>query len=406
MKMFLDNFKIAFNSIFSNKARSFLTVLGVIIGVGSVVLMLAIGEGAKNSVSKMIESFGTNVIFVVPGKIEKGKSFNPVATVGENTLTNKDVEDIQKKVDKIKDVAPISLLGGSLVYNKQIASSAIMVSSTPALADAMNGELGGGRYINDDDINNKSKVVVIGSAVKDELFSDQDPVGKKVTFRDTTLEIIGYTKKKEQNFQFGGFSFAGFSTMPRTTAIDITKSDQIFRIICKADSNQNVDAAVSQIKSTILDNHKGTEDFSVLTQDDILGIAKDILDLLTILVASIAAISLIVGGIGIMNMMLVTVTERTREIGIRKAVGAKNSDILIQFMIEAIVVSFMGGLLGVLLAFAASFAVDRFTPLSPVIDLNFILIAFSISFIVGVIFGLAPAIRASRKDPIESLRYE
>lgn len=194
--------------------------------------------------------------------------------------------------------------------------------------------------------------------------------------------------------------------MPRTTAIDITKSDQIFRIICKADSNQNVDAAVSQIKSTILDNHKGTEDFSVLTQDDILGIAKDILDLLTILVASIAAISLIVGGIGIMNMMLVTVTERTREIGIRKAVGAKNSDILIQFMIEAIVVSFMGGLLGVLLAFAASFAVDRFTPLSPVIDLNFILIAFSISFIVGVIFGLAPAIRASRKDPIESLRYE
>ena len=404
--MFLDNFKIAFNSIFSNKARSFLTVLGVIIGVGSVVLMLAIGEGAKNSVSKMIESFGTNVIFVVPGKIEKGKSFNPVATVGENTLTNKDVEDIQKKADKIKDVTPISLLGGSLVYNKQIASSAIMVSSTPALADAMNGELGGGRYINDDDINNKSKVVVIGSAVKDELFSDQDPVGKKVTFRDTTLEIIGYTKKKEQNFQFGGFSFAGFSTMPRTTAIDITKSDQIFRIICKADSNQNVDAAVSQIKSTILDNHKGTEDFSVLTQDDILGIAKDILDLLTILVASIAAISLIVGGIGIMNMMLVTVTERTREIGIRKAVGAKNSDILIQFMIEAIVVSFMGGLLGVLLAFAASFAVDRFTPLSPVIDLNFILIAFSISFIVGVIFGLAPAIRASRKDPIESLRYE
>lgn len=198
--MFLDNFKIAFNSIFSNKARSFLTVLGVIIGVGSVVLMLAIGEGAKNSVSKMIESFGTNVIFVVPGKIEKGKSFNPVATVGENTLTNKDVEDIQKKADKIKDVAPISLLGGSLVYNKQIASSAIMVSSTPALADAMNGELGGGRYINDDDINNKSKVVVIGSAVKDELFSDQDPVGKKVTFRDTTLEIIGYTKKKEQNF--------------------------------------------------------------------------------------------------------------------------------------------------------------------------------------------------------------
>ncbi len=404
--MFLESFKIAISSIFHNKARSFLTVLGVIIGVGSVILMLSLGEGVKKEVAEMVEGFGTNIIAIVPGKVEKGESFNPATTMGVSTLTEKDVDSIKERADKVRDVTPFTLIGGAINFDGKVSTGALVLSTTPSFNKITTLDLEEGRFISEENLEDREKVIVLGASIKEDLFGDNDPVGEIVKFRNIDFEIIGYTKKRDETFQFGDMDISSYTIIPRTTGIDITESDQIFRIAMEAKSSEIVDEAVSQVESIILENHQGTEDFSVLTQEDLLNIVGDILNLLTLLISSIAAISLVVGGIGIMNMMLVTVTERTREIGIRKAVGARNLDILVQFLIESVVVSFLGGFLGISLAFGLGFLVDYFVGISPVINLNFIILAFSISFAIGVIFGLAPAIRASRKDPIEALRYE
>lgn len=405
--MFFESFKIAIGSILSNKSRSFLTALGVIIGVGSVILMLSLGEGVKKAVSEMSEGFGTNIVAVVPGKVEKGKAFNPVTTLGISTLTERDVQKIKEKADKVINVTPFSLLGGALGYNNKLSTSALVLSTTPSFLDALsNAKLDKGRFINDEDLNQKNKVVILGSKIKEELFGGDDPLGKTVKFRNIDFSVAGYLKKSEEAIQIGDVDVGNYTIVPRTTGTEITGSDQIYRILMRAKSSEEISPAVDQVKKIVLENHSGTEDFSVLTQEDLVSIVGDILNILTLLVVSIAAISLVVGGIGIMNMMLVTVTERTREIGIRKAVGAKNSEILIQFLIESVVVSFMGGFLGILLAIGMGMMISALTSLKPVVDISFVLVAFSISFAVGVIFGLMPAFKASRKDPIEALRYE
>ncbi len=404
--MLFESLKIAISSILISKARSFLTVLGVIIGVGSVILMLSLGEGVKKEVADMVEGFGTNIIAVVPGKVEKGESFNPATTIGVSTLTEKDVNSIKEKADKVRYVTPFTLIGGAINYDENVSNGALVLSTTPSFNEVTTLDLEGGKFISDENLENRDKVIVLGASIKEDLFGESDPVGKKVKYRNIDFEVIGYTKKKETTFQFGDMDVSSYTIIPRTTGIDITESDQIFRIAMEAKSSEIVNEAVGQVESIILENHQDTEDFSVLTQEDLLNIVGDILNLLTLLISSIAAISLVVGGIGIMNMMLVTVTERTREIGIRKAVGAKNLDILVQFLIESVVISFLGGFLGISLAYGLGFFVDYFVGISPVINLNFIILAFSISFAVGVIFGLAPAIRASKKDTIEALRYE
>ena len=404
--MFFESFKMAISSILANKSRSFLTVLGVIIGVGSVVLMLGLGEGVKKAVSETVEGFGTNSVFVVPGKVDKNKPFNPATTIGVSTLTEKDVDALKEKADKVKNIAPMTLIGGILGFGGKTSSSALTVSTTPLFAKATNMDIEKGRFISDEDLQNKSKVVVIGAGIKEDLFGDQNPIDQTIKFRNLDFKVVGYFKKPKQSLQFGDASFSSLTVIPRTTGVDITGTSQIFRIVMAGKTSESVKDATEQARQIILDNHQRTEDFTVLTQDDLVSIAGSILNLLTLLVVSIAAISLVVGGIGIMNMMLVTVTERTKEVGIRKAVGASNADILIQFLIESVVISLLGGLLGILLAFSLGTLISKLTSLSPVINLNFILIAFSISFVIGVVFGLAPAIKASRKDPIEALRYE
>lgn len=404
--MFLESIKMALSSVIANKGRSFLTVLGVIIGVGSVLVMFSLGEGVKKSVSELVEGFGTNIIMIVPGKIEKNQPINPSATIGISTLSSDDIEELEKRADKVRDIAPMNLLGGVMEFNGKVSTSAVIISTTPSLNNTINIDIEEGRFINDDDLFQKRKVVVIGSSTKQELFGDKNPIGENVKLRNTDFEIVGYLKSKGDSIQVAGFDMANLTVIPRSTAVDLTGSDQIFRIAMESISSEEIDGAVEQVKSIILENHQNTEDFSVLTQDDLIGIVKSILDILTLLIVSIAAISLVVGGIGIMNMMLVTVTERTREIGIRKAIGAKNREILLQFLIESVVISFIGGLLGVLFAFVAGFFISRFTIIDPVLSFGFIIIAFTISFFVGVIFGLVPALRASKKDTIESLRYE
>jgi putative ABC transport system permease protein len=254
--------------------------------------------------------------------------------------------------------------------------------------------------------NSEGKVVVIGSTTAEQLFGDADPIGKKITLGKEELEVIGTFAKSTASSTFGG-EIDSITVVPFDTATAMNNNQaKVYRMYATAKDSADVTAVKAEIEKTLKANHDGEDDFTVLTQDDMLGLFNTFLNLATTMVSAIAAISLVVGGIGIMNIMLVTVTERTREIGLRKAVGATKTAILVQFLIEAVIVTFVGALIGLAIAFIAGIIVAAKTELTPSITPTIILLSVGISVVVGVVFGLWPAIRAAQKDPIEALRYE
>lgn len=253
---------------------------------------------------------------------------------------------------------------------------------------------------------NAGDVIVLGKSATDALFGDTNPIGKKVLLGQREMEVIGTIKAKKSNSVFGS-EFDAMSLVPFDTATTINKGQvKVFRIFATTNKPEDIEPAKKDIKAGLIANHNGEEDFSVLTQDDMLGLFNSFLNLATTMVSAIAAISLLVGGIGIMNIMLVTVTERTKEIGLRKAVGATKVAILTQFLVEAIVVTFLGALIGLAIAFVADMVIINQTELTPTITPGIILLSVAISIGIGIIFGLWPAARAANKDPIEALRYE
>jgi putative ABC transport system permease protein len=401
----MESILTALKSIWSNKVRSVLTVLGIVIGVASVTILVSLGQGLKNDVSSLIRGFGSNLMFVVAGKVDiKGGSqtVNPANFTAGDILTVKDIEVI-KGVGGVSEVAPMSLVTGAITQNGKPVP-AMLIGTYPNFEKALEIiKIKDGKIF---DTNQSGNEVAIGPKLKRDLFGDGTAVGQKITMDKEPFTVIGVFDEVKASSVFGN-QFDSIAVIPFDTATRLNKNKiNINRLIIKADNNAKVGDVKSNVQKAILASHNNEDNFTVLTQDDILGLFDQFLGLATALVSGIAAISLVVGGIGIMNIMLVTVTERTKEIGLRKAVGATRLAIGLQFLVEAIFVTLIGGIIGLLISFGVAAIVKAKTPLTPAITPQVIIIALSISTIVGIIFGLWPALRAAKKDPIEALRYE
>lgn len=395
----------AIRALRGNILRTVLTMLGIIIGIASVILIISLGQGASSSITSQVSSLGSNLIFIVPGSTTPGKP--PTAT---NTLKYDDALAIADKsrLPGIEAVSAVVSAQAEVVANGQNKNSSIQ-GVDASYADINSIELDQGEFITPEDVTGYGRVAVLGPDVVTELFgADANPIGETITIKSRSFRIIGVAKAKGSS----GFTNPDETVyVPVTTAMKVLLGqDSVQAILVQASDPQKVDSTQEEIKTFLLDQHKITDptltDFTVRTSKDALSMINNITGLLTGMLAGIAAISLIVGGIGIMNIMLVTVTERTKEIGLLKAIGAKRKDILAQFLIESIVLTISGGIAGIIIGVSLSFLATRFLPIPFVFQPMAILLAVGVSTIVGVVFGVYPAQKAAKLSPIEALRYE
>ncbi len=402
-----DLFYETTTAILSNKLRSGLTILGIVIGIGSVIAMISIGTGSKSSIESRLQSMGTNVIYVTPGM---QKNFSPVSQ-GRGTaqsLTINDVKAIQNEIPNVVSVSPIVTRNFQIVSKSQNTNTRVIgVYSTYQSIE--NIELETGAFFTENDLNENAKVAILGSLTRDDLFGEgSDPVGSTIKINGVIFKVIGVMESKG-----GALSLVDDQILiPYTTAqrylTGINK--YVASIFIQAENEKVIDSVKDNIENLLLQRHNISDasmaDFTIVTQKDILDMASSITDTLTILLASIAGISLLVGGIGIMNMMMTSVNERFREIGLRKAIGAKNKEITLQFLMESILLSLIGGIIGILLGVALAYGVTFFTGLITKISLSSILLACSVSSLIGIAFGYWPAKKAASLNPIQTLRYE
>jgi putative ABC transport system permease protein len=409
--MIRESIKIAFQSLSSNKLRAFLTMLGIIIGVGAVVAMMSIGYGAQESVLSSVQDIGSNLIIIVPGnRDEQQRGFEGM--LGEDkdreALSVDDVEKIESQAKLISGAAP-AILNSSVASYLNKTSKATIYASSHKAETIYNFEIDRGRFYTESDVKNAANVALVGQTVIKKLFGKIDPIGKIIKIDGKNFTIIGTIKSKGTD-QFGNDQDNSV-TIPITTAQQkLYGIDYINMIIAQSTSEDTINEASDEVERILRRAHYLTSgesnDFTVQNQTQLVDILGTITGIFTITISSIAGIALLVGGIGIMNIMLVSVTERTREIGIRKAVGAKNKDILFQFLIESVVLSITGGILGIVFALAVSLILNRFTILATSITPFPIILALTFSTIVGLFFGIYPAMRAARLNPIEALRHE
>jgi len=400
----MDVFVVALRAIFVNKMRSFLTMLGVIIGVASVVLLTSIGNGLSAFVTEQFNALGANTIIIFPGDVfgeNGGINRESTATgLANSKLTQREVLRLEKLREHVSEVAPFNLQSDVISQGKTKKTITIL-GTTANYENAFNAKPGKGRFFTKRENDDGKRVVVLGYEIAIELFGAVDPVGKRVSVGDQSFRVTGVIEKKGGGF--GGPSFDTYAYMPLKTFSRAYDTTRIVRIVVKTKTIEQLPEHMIAIRKE-LEKSLNKDDFSVVDQSEILGSINQILSVLTIALGGIASISLIVGGIGIMNIMLVSVTERTREIGLRKALGATPNLILFQFLIEAAILSFFGGLIGVAIAIAGTLALQAFLPAKVTFDA--VLLAFGVSSLVGLIFGAAPARRAAQLSPIEALRYE
>lgn len=404
--MFWESVKIALDALISNKLRSILTMLGIIIGVGAVIAMVSIGMGVREKISNSIASLGSNLIIVTPGA---ASSSGVRQAAGTNiTLTLKDAQAIAREVEGIGAVAPsvskqYQMVAGNMNWTTSVQGT------TPEFLDVRNFSVQAGSFITDDDVESRNRVAVVGATVAANLFENGNAIGQSIRINNAPFTIIGVLESKGQS--------AGGQDQDDTVIIPITTAQErmmgityVQTISVQAANSEVVDQVQAGITSLLRARHglggDKADDFTVRNLASVMATAQETTATITMLLGSIAAISLLVGGIGIMNIMLVSVTERTREIGIRKALGARYANILMQFLIEAVVIGVIGGAIGIALGIAGSYAISSVAGWNTVITAAPILLSFGFSVGIGLFFGLYPARKAALLNPIDALRYE
>lgn len=396
-----------YSAITANKARTGLTILGIVIGIASVISMLAIGKGAQNSIEKSIQSIGSNLLMVRPGA---SRSFGQVSG-GQGsaaTLVKKDADQIKKESELVQYVAPEVSKSYQVIATGTNTKTTI-TGTTSEYLQVKNLEIDEGSFLSDQHEKKMSKVAVLGPDAAIGLFEeDTGPVGQKIRINGIDFSIIGTTVAKGGS---GLGSADDIIYVPLSTAQQfLSGSDTLSMINITVIEEELMDEAQKEITTILLNAHNLNDsseaDFNIRNQADIIETASSVTGIFTMLLGAVAGISLVVGGIGIMNMMLTSVTERTREIGLRKAIGAKSADISTQFLIESVVLTFIGGIFGVILGWGISFAISSFASLDTEVSSFSVILAFSVSAAIGIIFGYYPARRASKLNPIDALRYE
>lgn len=407
------NIKMAVASLKAAKMRSFLTMLGVIIGVVSVVSVISIGEGIKHQVSNEINQLGQDLITIRPGDVVERSDSGAVdgvnffySTANTGSLAAGDIATVQK-TPGVGQAAPLAIVQDSLsVDGAVVESPPIVLATTAELENLLLDPIKYGEFIQAD-LTDQPNGAVIGSNLANRLFGQRSPLGSSFEYLGQTFFVRGVMKQFDASPLSLTTDFNDVILIPYATAQKLTNDNTVlYEILAKPAEADKLDQVVGDITANLSKSHSGQERFSVLSQEDSLAVADNILDLLTMLIIGIAAISLLVGGIGIMDVMLVSVTERMHEIGLRKALGASNRQIMMQFLTEASVLSVVGGVIGVVISLIINFVLRVSTSLTPVITWQAVVIPVAASLVAGIVFGTAPALKAARKDPIEALRNQ
>ncbi|MEK4357680.1 ABC transporter permease [Paenibacillus sp. FSL M7-1455] len=399
-------FKLSFRSLQSNLLRSFLTMLGIMIGVATVIAMISIGQGTNEQVASQIQSLGSNLITITASSA--GSSGSGGSGSGMLKLTD---ADPLSRIDTVRYVAPVTQANAQFKNGKNVTSTSV-TGTTPSYADIKSWETDIGRFFTEDEVTDKAKVVVLGATTAENLFGKAgfDAIGSIVNINNVPFRVIGVLKAKGSSGSLDqdDTAIAPISTV-QSRLMSGSSRNGLHQILVEAKSPDAMQSTIALIEYTMRQSHKlgsAEDDFKVQSQEDVLSSAESVTKTLTLFLGGIAAISLLVGGIGIMNIMLVSVTERTREIGTRKAIGAREGAILSQFLVESVTLAVLGGIAGVLLGFGGSKLVGHFMSIQTAVSLNSVLLAVIFSGCIGMVFGVFPARKAARLDPIEALRYE
>jgi putative ABC transport system permease protein len=411
MKRALSAMRIAFRALQVNKARSALTMLGIVIGVAAVIATVAVGSGATQRIQQQIASIGSNIIIVIPGSVTS--SGMRMGTGTAVTLTESDARDLAAQCPSVAVVAAVVRGGSQLVYENANWGS-ITMGVTPGYLTIRDLSIAKGAPFTQHDVDAATKVVVLGQTVVDKLFGDIDPIGKSIRVKKVPFTVVGVLARKGQSPT--GQDQDDIILLPLSTAkrkvlgIKSANADAVDSIMLQATSDQKMQAAQDEAEALLRQRHHlqpaQDDDFSIRNMQEIFAAQESSSRVMSLMLAAVASVSLIVGGIGIMNIMLVSVRERTREIGLRQAVGAKTRDILTQFLVEAATLSVAGGIVGIVLGVAASFVISRLADWQTVVGAGAVLLAVFFSALVGIGFGYYPARKAAYMDPIEALRYE